>query len=542
MMETLKIAWVGEESKFSQILIKKLQESMDTKKIVCDFINLETRNLKLIFSKFPDIFYELIFVDFSQDGNYKVDLCKIIQKYEYLNQSKIIGILDESHDSILYTDFLTLPVDLYTVKKVDAEEIIEDINAISNDYKLENTYFSTPGFDEVLWFQIPCTANYKNGKFKIYSPITGTSNTASFKELLKAKQKENEFEYDDKIKEWIEAKETDVSLSYKVDSDTEINLNGSDFIKSDDHNKVKLDKNNIKKLGKNIELFQISNDHRKRVVVFDQFLSLFEECWTKNSLNNKINMFNFPHITQNFSIINSIEPDLILFRNMSTDSKENSKRIQNLIDILTSKEGHKPYLVIFNQTEELTSTYENLLTIPFDMNISFINKILKLFETGKSIFPKEREIKFDDNIHYWKNSNLKNVVYVNMPAYVEKISEKVVKIKLPFELEDDLMVYENSKLGGVFMRLFKDKEDSDPSTISGLIFSESEEKKMNIRKFTNYINFKPKTYEQQKEFNAFLELKNKILQARLAREKKEKKKKKRGEINSGEENAEDNAY
>jgi hypothetical protein len=522
-MEKIKIAWIGEESKFSKKLMVKLLKTYESSEVSYDIINIEQRNLKLIFSNFPEVSYQLIFLDFTQNAEYKVDLCKIIQKYEYLQDVKIVGVLNEQHNEIFYSDFLSLPIDLYTVKKIDIDEILEDLSTISNNNQLENAYFSTPGFDEVMWIQVPCKANYQDGKLKIYSPLQDFQDMKNFKVFLKDKEKENGFEYDDVIKDWIKSKDTDVSLSFKTDSDKEIFLKGSSFSKADNSFKVQLDKKSIKNLGKSIDLFRVANDPRKRVLIFDQSLSLFEKCWEADRVNKKINMFNFPHVTKNFSIIESLAPELIIFRNVSSSPEENQGRIQNYLDILsaTIDDEPKPFVIVFNCGEKITSEYEKLLNVPFDINADYLDNILKLLSSGKALILKGTRIELDNEVHYWKNSRLKNVIYLNLPVYIQDISEKVVKLKCPFALEHDFMVYEKNNFG-VFMLLFKDQNEPDPQIVSALFISESETKKTNIRKYTNYLNFKPKTLVQQEDYENFLELKKQFL---INKDKAEKKKK-----------------
>lgn len=515
-MENVSIAWIGTEGRFSRKLEKGLIDHYDQSQVSFRVLNLESNNLHLIFSKYPESNFQILFVDFTENREYKIELCKIIQKYQFHNSVVIVGIVNEQDQHIKHTYFLTLPIKIFAVKKIDIEEIIEDIEIISNNFIVSNTYFTTPGYQDIMWVQIPCKANYKVNKFKIYSPIENHSFKKSFKDTLISYQNQLGLNYGEKLNKWLLQSNDIVNFSIKEASRDDIELQGKNFCKEEKYFKADLDKRSLKKLGGKIDSYRVCNDSRRRIVVFDSNLDFFTCCWKKSGLDKKINMFNFPFINENFSFIDALAPELIIVRNhpgLNEEQKELHVELKNeLIKKLKNQED-QPTIIVFNsQDDPLENEYPKLLKIPFDISKEYLTKICHLLTKGSEFSFNSVKVHLDEEIHYWKNSRLKNAIYYNTPIMIREISEKIIKFTGPFQLDRETLVYEKD-LFGVIILLFKDDSSPNPNDFCGLFLCENEMQKMEIRKYINQLNFTPKTIEQLKEQEESMRVREEYLEA-----------------------------
>jgi hypothetical protein len=523
-MEALKIAWIGKESEFTENLEKGIVDFFPDAKIQIEKIEILSSNLHLLFKENLKHPFDWIFLDFSDEREYKVDLCKIMAKYNYFNNATVIGIMDDRDKEVFSSDFLSLPIHVFAVKKKDVKEIIEDIQIVNSEHYEKENYFSTPGYGEVLWLQVPCKANYKDGKLKIYSPIADFTEIAFFKQYLK----EKEIVMTEKIKEWIDLPAKSMMLSLYNKNKEELVFQGSNFSKYKDNFKVDLNEEDNKRLTKVIDKYKVSSDTRKRVLVFDPMLDFFTRCWGTKKSNEKVNMINFPEMQENYALIESLDPDLIVIRYFNNEINEKEQqRIQNYLDLLVSKTGFKPYVIIFNHDDAIQSKYEKLLLVKEDMSVQFIDNIINLLTKSRGLYVGDQRIKLDEVLHEWRNSRLTNTIYLNLPVLIMELSEKFLLLKCPFKLDKKLVTYERDRFG-VFMGISPELESNDKDSIYGtIILKENEKQKTDIRHFVNYVNFKPKSAEQLKEYQDFLELKNARIRERALLRSKRKKKKKR---------------
>lgn len=500
MSEEHKVAWLGPKSKFSEKLKAEVSKHFDEVKVSWNYFSIESENIGKFFLNHRENKFDWILVDFSEKISYKIDLTKIMGKYSMFKSSLIVGMMNKKEDVLLNTDFLGLPLNALALHKKDIKDIIEDIEILSGQGQVNDEHFKTLGFENTLWVQIPCRANYKDRTIKLYpqtedfSPISGMKN-----ELRNMKLDPDSMEH-------IWANQPDDFMSITIyENDKELFFQGNEFRKDSDKFRIKLPEKEVIEFGNSILSHRVSNDKRKRVLIFDPQMEFFTKCWGTKQAESEVNMFNFPYFTSDFRIVDALEPEMIIVRGSikENDGGVDEVGLLELMNKVSKLEENKPHVVIFNCPDLSSIDYQKLLKVPFDMDGKFIDKLLKLVVKGESFNIDDKQIEIDRTISEWRNARLTSLVFLNVPVIIKEISENCVKIKCPFKIDKSIIVYEKF-LFGVFLALTPHLEANDKDAIySGVFIGENESQKSEIRKFVNELNFTPKTEEQRKDLQDF---------------------------------------
>jgi hypothetical protein len=505
-MSNMNVAWLGPESKLSENLEEALDKKIENKKLNWNNYSIEEETLGDFFVKHKKEEFNWIFVDFTNQASYKIDLTKILGKYSTFRNSTLIGVIGKKTDILLETDFLGLPLNVLCTPKKDVDDILEDIEIVTGNGKVNEDYFKTLGFNHVLWVQMPCRANYKERTIKLYPQTMDFAPIKDLKkEMLSMDLNEDSLEY-----MWSNQPNDFMSVTIHEESGKELFFQGNEFKKrSNDGNsksfKIKLPEKEVLEFGDAISEKRVSKDRRKRVLVFDPQMELFTRCWGKNYLNEKVNMFNFPYFTSDFRILNALAPEMVIIRASKQKGDGGVEEIQllELLEQLKRMKTSEPSVVIFNSPELVTANSDKLLKVPFDLNSEFADKLIDILAKGGELEVGDEQLEVHSEILEWRNARLENLVFLNLPLVIKEISENYIKVKCPFRLNKPLIVYEPYKFGA-YLAFSPHLDANDREAIYGGIFvGESEDQKTEIRKYVNEINFTPKTEEQLKELQEF---------------------------------------
>lgn len=110
-----------------------------------------------------------------------------MNKYQQFQETMTVAIIDRNSNFLRETDLLGLNFKVLAAKKESVKDIIEDIEILAGKSPYNENHFKTIGYNKFFWLQIPCRANYKEGKIKLYSPVDDFSPMKKFKEELKKK-------------------------------------------------------------------------------------------------------------------------------------------------------------------------------------------------------------------------------------------------------------------------------------------------------------------------------------------------------------------
>ncbi len=503
-MSKMTVAWLGAKTKLSKNLQAALDEKLGETELIFNNYSMENENLGDFFIDHREEPFEWIFVDFTTNPSYKVDLTKIIGKYSSFKSSTLIGVIGKKTDILLDTDFIGLPFNVLCVPKKDVKDIIEDIEIISGKGQLSDSYFKTKGFDHVLWVQLPCKANHKEDTIKLYPQTMDFSSIPDVKKEMKSmKLKKESMEHI-----WANQPDDFISVTIHKKKGEELFFQGNEFEPEGEKFKIKLPPKEVREFGNAISSSRVSKDRRKRVLVFDPQMQFFSRCWGKNYLDEKVNMFNFPYFTSDFRILSALSPDMVIVRASKEDGDGGMSEVDvlSLAEEISKLEHHQPTVVVFNCPNIPSVQNDKLLKVPFDMDEEFTDKLIDKLVKGGEVEIGDEQVEVQAQVQEWRNARLTNLVFLNLPLVIKEISENHIKVKCPFKIEAPLIVYEPFKFK-TYLALTPHLDGNDREAIySGIFVGENEDQKTEIRKYVNEINFTPKTEEQMKELQDFHEI------------------------------------
>ncbi|TNF26195.1 MAG: hypothetical protein EP319_14460 [Deltaproteobacteria bacterium] len=508
----LKIAWIGEESKYFREIKSTLKRKSE-QQISWSNFDISNDNIGRFFLAMNKKPFNWVVFDFTKNRNYKEDLIKIIKKYPKFKDTHLIAIVrcDSGHDEICLEDAIRIPVPYFSIIKEDVDDIIEDIMFLTQKPVHNQDHFKTLGFGTVLWSLLPARYKIKDDNKLELSPfVESLDNLSPLKQVIK----DMEIEEDGWTENWINQPDDFLGLRFFANGQ-ESHFQCSGFKKKGSSYIVSLPPGDFKEIRlqtKNAN--NKSKDERRRVLIYDLEMKFFQRCWGKEHSDEKVNMYNYPLFSTDHTIVDTILPELIIINPCKIEDKlsPTTEEIEILIQKIKEKSNYTPLCVIFNSTNEYDHIeYDKLLKIEQTMTESFTEEILNLFINHKEFKINSQEESKELQFLCPKINLPDHIIYIEVPLLLNELSENYLKVICPFHLETPTLLFERSRLKTLFSLSPIQPEGAENGEYCGVFISESENQKNDIRRLVNKLNFTPKTLEQEKERLEFFELNEKVL-------------------------------